>query len=391
MRLFIHKLDCIIDPYSNNLVSQEPVLFAKALVSFPESPFSQVILIANQRKHLASINGHDIIAATVEDILSLQFNICSNDVWILWGGWIDLLNMLPRPQAEAVVKLHAMWRMSTAARMTVCTDMRFPFKRVNFVHAGRVELHGVYDEPILELSQCMNLSNEHSVFNNVKWLPLFMLPTYSNVAIEPRHIGAKTVDLIYATRDWHMLSDSRINKVIRYYVDSGCRSSFLGEHKHTGNLTNRLSDAQTQLLQSNCSFDFSVPFYSVPYAMSYAAAHIAIGDQQYEQYGLIPNRVGEAIVARIATFVDCAVDKNKRLFADDAYLSKVSYVHSAEQVQQRIAAFKQHPDIYAAFCERQATYLKTRYDIAKHFFAVTYDFINKHKHQHNCDICPCKL
>lgn len=391
MKLFIHKLDCIIDPYANNLVSQEPVLLAKALVSFAASPFDTVVLISNQSKALQTINGKTIQAVTVKDVLSNAISITADDVWILWGGWVDLLNMLSKPVAESVIALHNKWRFSEAARMTLCTDMRFPFKRVNFVNAGRIELHGAFDEPVLELSQCMHLTADNSIFESVQWIPLFMLPVYSNVHIEHRHIGSKTLDLIYATRDWHMLSESRLQKIIRYYIDSNARSSFLGEHKYTNALISKLTDEQKQLLNDNCTFDYSVPFYSVPYAMSYAAAHVAIGDKQYDKFGLIPNRVGEAVVANILTFIDNSVDPQHVIFGQNATLEQFSYVKTADDVRKRLAAFNKQPDMYAHMCSLQNNYLKQTYDVAKYFFAATYEHINKHKHTHNCNICPCKL
>ena len=392
MKLFIHKLDTIIDVYDDNTLSQEIVCFVKAITSVSVScPFEQIVIVG---KHSVVLQQHNdgtpfVVGITMKEMLQRVIKIDCNDIWLLWGGWLELVNDFDLQTAKQFVDLHNMWSTALCAKFALCTDMRFPFKDVAYLNAGRIDFVRPGFPPVLELTQC--LYKTKTVFDAVAFLPLFLMPTCGVNLLKPTNIANKQCDLIYATRDWHMLSTSRRHKIANYYVQDGIKSVFMGQHDHVQAFYKCMTEQQKSCIDNTCKFEHAATFYEVPRRMSTAIANVAIGDAQYEKHGLIPNRVGEGIAAGIITFVDNAIDEKHVLFGDNKALSNLSYVATPQDVAYRLQVFKQQPELYAHYVEQQRTWLLQHWDLGKHFYAATYAFMTQHRNMHICDACPSHL
>lgn len=389
MKLFIHKVDIFLDVFDDNTLSQEIVCFVKAITDVNVScPFDRIYIIGKHSKVLQThANGEPfIVAIDVKQMLQNCFKVDCNDVWLLWGGWVELINDFNLVDAKTLVDLHNMWSKALCIKFALCTDMRFPFKKTVFLNAGRIDFVRQGFPPVLELTQCINKTD--TIFADVKFLPLFMMPTYTTVKLQHRIVSNKTSDLVYATRDWHMLSESRRKKIAQYYVQDGVQSTFMGQHKHVNRFEEVMTAEQKQILDKTCKFVPGTSFYGVPLAMSYSIANVAIGDAEYEKYGLMPNRVGEAVAAGIISFIDNDIDKDHVLFGSDASLANISYVKTAQDVKYRLSIFKQQPELYDKYCALQAQHLRHNFDLSKHFYATTWSFIAAHKNMQHCEACP---
>lgn len=392
MKLFIHKLDIAIDVYDDNTLSQEIVCFVKAITSAGVScPFEQIVVIG---KNSAVLQQHSdgstfIVAITMKEMLSDAIKVDCNDIWLLWGGWVELINDFDIQTAKMFVDLHNKWSTALCAKFALCTDMRFPFKEVAYLNAGRIDFVRPGFPPVLELTQC--LYKTRTVFDAVAFLPLFLMPTCGRQLLDIKPINIKQSDLVYPTRDWHMLSVSRRQKIAQYYVQDRVQSTFMGQHDHVNMFYKVMSDQQKEQVSKTCKFEPGASFYGVPAAMSNSIANVAIGDAQYEKHGLIPNRVGEALVAGIITFIDEAIDSKHVLFGQHSMLANLSYVSNAEQVKHRLQVLKQRPDLYAFYVNEQRQHLLSNFDLGKHFYAATYEFMTRHRNMHVCDACPSHL
>lgn len=85
-------------------------------------------------------------------------------------------------------------------------------------------------------------------------------------------------------------------------------------------------------------FTGPVDYDRMLHKMSESKAHIAIGDGQYPEFGMISQRIYESVMAGCITFIDEEFDPTRKVFGSDPNLSKFVYVKNKRQVYDRIKA-----------------------------------------------------
>ena len=362
MRIFIHKLDCMIDVDLDDTVHQEPVCFSKAVEALPY--IESINIIGCKAK--ANIDGcQKIHAINCYDIINRNLLVAPGDLWILWGGWSDLMNWMPINIGHAMVSLHRMFVDCNCIKATLVTDERFPFEMQIRTKWGHFSFESCADK-IVELSQCF--SKAATIFGHVQGLPLFRMPQWSkNTA---KQSPSKLHDLAFPTRDFHKLAKSRLKKIIAYHAnDPELTTLLLGQTAHMQDITCMMSLWQYRNWATNITLAGTVPFYEVPTVMSSAWATIVIGDEAYERFTLIPNKLGEALHAGMFAFIDNDVDRYHLLFGGDNELDKMCYVttDSVKRIKDIIAWFKQNHQQYVRLVTKQKEHIAKHFDLQSAF------------------------
>ena len=250
---------------------------------------------------------------------------------------------------------------------------------------------------VVELTQCMNL--QHTIFDAHEFLPLFTMPFYNNAQFAQFiQIGQKKddtmdireTDLVFPTRDWNMLSHSKLAKFIDYHVHSKLSTAIPGIHKHVAYLFADMTSKQIETSKSCLRFDVPVTFEGLSGYMSHSIATIAIGDAEYEAHQLLPNRIGEGLKARIFVMIDEAIDPEHKLFSGGKIadtLANATYVKSYSDVLQRLKFFKANTDKYATYVYAQLQHIINEYQLGQWFMNKALPHAIRHLDTHNCDCC----
>lgn len=408
MNLYIHKIDCLLDGDAlNDTVNGEPLACMYALAKSPQCAYERIYVIGKHQNsvHKQFTNTTQTHTTTICFLNAIDWlqnkidtKLCSDDTWILWGGWVELLDICREPwEAKAIVDLTNKWSHGLHLKFALCTDMRFPFKPVVYTKQGRMDL--VVDSTqfgkVTELTQCIN--RRLSIFNDCKFLPLFTMPmhgdapwsnikTFKQKQYDASGKGRSIKDFTFPTRDWNNLGTVKLDKFINYHIDPEFKTWCPGMHTHVASLFRRMTKEQICIADDCLRFEDNVPFFKLPEAMSHAIASVAIDHEEYEKFGLIPNRVGEAIKAGIFCFIDNDIDPDHKLFSN-SILANATYVKNIDELKTRMSYFKANESAYINYCQMQRNWVLQQFDLASYYFSVLAEKSMQHQCQANCDAC----
>jgi hypothetical protein len=368
MNIWLHKLEYILDVSINDTVHQEPFCFARAIECL--SYIDKIYVIGVKDIQLTE----KIWQVSYTHVIKKDNLPSPNDIWLLWGGWHEVINVQQLTVGHSLIALHRIWSAVNCHKITLSTDERFPFRHVIKSKWGHVTLYRPeIDKPIIEITQCLNKTS--TIFAKTYAAPLFLMPCYAMQTEELT--AAKQYDLVFPTRDFHKLSDSRLKKIVAYHTaDESQHNLIIGDIRHLHKLTKFMKIHQYKNWQYATEYAGNIAFNQLAQRMSKSYATVVIGDDAYEHWSLIPNKLGEALQAGVFAFIDNDTDKEHRLFGDDKTLEQLSYVNANDvrRMQDILLWFKHNPEQYISLLRQQRIHIKTKFNIADSFHNILVDY-----------------
>ena len=89
------------------------------------------------------------------------------------------------------------------------------------------------------------------------------------------------------------------------------------------------------------TFSGPVKYEQMMQKMNKSLAHVVIGDKLYEDTDDVPQRLTESVWSQVITFVDQDMDKARRIFGHDLYISDFLYVTDRNDATMKIKLLKE--------------------------------------------------
>ncbi|AVH84931.1 hypothetical protein RsoM2USA_2 [Ralstonia phage RsoM2USA] len=92
--------------------------------------------------------------------------------------------------------------------------------------------------------------------------------------------------------------------------------------------------------------------------MQKALSHVVIGDEAYEKFEMLNQRIYESILAGCVTFIDSRLDHKKRVYGGNDILSNFLYVSTRDDVVNRVTQLKNDPEFAKQIVDLQTQHTK---------------------------------
>lgn len=157
------------------------------------------------------------------------------------------------------------------------------------------------------------------------------------------------VDLSYGGT---MRGGKRQAKMSKFYFDLDPSISV----EMFGKIDNSAFKQSLQNKTGNVMFTGAVKYDKMLSKMNESACHVVIGDPFYEKSNDVAQRTYESIWSSVVTFIDGDLDSARRVYGDDPTLQML-YVHSKEELSDKIKYIKDHPKLRKALVETQFSHV----------------------------------